>query len=55
MSDAATTLSKNEYFLEYDSAGAITLHYKVEGTVPGPGTIGMLLLGVILLRTARKR
>jgi len=54
-SDAATTLGKNEYFLEYDSAGAITLFYKVEGTVPEPGTLGLLLLGVIGLRSMRLR
>ena len=55
VSDAATTLGINEYFLEYDSAGSITLFYKVEGTVPEPGTLGLLLLGVIGIRTARQR
>ena len=55
ISNAATTLSKNEYFLEYDINGGITLHYKVEGTVPEPGTLGMLLAGVILIRGMRQR
>ena len=55
VSSAAATLSTNEYYLEYDSAGAITLHYKVEGTVPEPGTLGLLLAGVVFVRTLRKR
>ena len=55
VSGAATTLMPNEYYLEYDSAGAITLHYKVEGSVPEPGTLGLLLLGVIGLRSIRQR
>jgi hypothetical protein len=54
-SSAAETLQKNQYYLEYDPSGAITLHYKVEGTVPEPGTLGLLALGVAFMRTARQR
>ena len=53
-SDAAS-LPKNTYFLEYNTADdVIFLHYKVEGTVPEPGTMGFLLIGGFFIRTIRK-
>ena len=54
-STAAATLGVNEYYLEYDSAGSITLFYKVEGTVPEPGTMGLLAVGLLFARGMRER
>ena len=47
----AAVLPTNTYFLEYDTADDIVyLHYKVEGTVPEPGTAGLLMFGLLFVR-----
>ena len=50
----ADALPTNSYFLEY-TADSLILHYKVEGTVPEPGTLGLLVAGVVFLRAARRK
>ena len=46
----------NTWFLEQNTGtGEINFHYKVEGTVPEPGTLGMLALGVLFIRSVRRR
>ena len=42
-------LTKNTYYLEYTS-DEIILHYNVEGTVPEPGTVALLFLGLGMFR-----
>ena len=48
----AASLPVNTYYLE-QTGSEITFHYKVEGTVPEPGTVGLLGLGILLIRRIR--
>ena len=53
------SLAMNTYYIEYRTSGvlsgaAVLFHYKVAGSVPEPGSAGLLLGGVILLRTMRR-
>ena len=50
----ASALDANTWYLE-QTGSAITFHYKVAGTVPEPGTLGLASLGIYLLRLARRR
>ena len=44
----------NTYYLEY-TANEYILHYKVEGTVPEPATMGFVVMGMAFLRGLRRR
>jgi fibronectin-binding autotransporter adhesin len=53
------SLAMNTYYIEYRTSGvlsgaAVLFHYKVAGSVPEPGSAGLLLGGVILLRAMRR-
>ena len=50
----ASALPSNTWYLE-QTASAITFHYKIAGSVPEPGTLGLASLGIYLLRLARRR
>ena len=50
----AAALPINTYYLEY-TANEYILHYKVEGTVPEPATMGFVAVGMALLRGLRRR
>ena len=51
---SAALLPVNSWYLE-QTGSAITFHYKVQGTVPEPGTLGLAALGTYMLRLARRR
>ena len=52
----AADLPVNHWYLEYDeTADTISFFYKVEGTVPEPGVMGLLLLGVVFLMGTRNQ
>lgn len=46
-------LDTNTWYLEQTGAG-IFFHYKVQGSVPEPGTLGLLIVGGLFLRRIRK-
>jgi fibronectin-binding autotransporter adhesin len=53
------SLAMNTYYIEYRTSGvlsgaAVLFHYKVAGSVPEPGSAGLLLGGVVLLRAMRR-
>jgi fibronectin-binding autotransporter adhesin len=53
------SLAMNTYYIEYRTSGvlsgaAVLFHYKVAGSVPEPGSAGLLLGGVLLLRAMRR-
>ena len=50
---SAAALPSNTWYLE-QIGSAITFHYKVQGTVPEPNTLGLTALGAYLLRVARR-
>ena len=54
---SASALPVNTWFLEQTTgaSGGVVFHYKVEGSVPEPGTIGLLAFGLAFIRTARER
>jgi fibronectin-binding autotransporter adhesin len=54
------SLAMNTYYIEYRTSGvlsgaAVLFHYKVAGSVPEPGSAGLLLGGALLLRAIRRR
>ncbi|MFO1523218.1 MAG: hypothetical protein U1F77_13635 [Kiritimatiellia bacterium] len=61
----AANLPLNTYYLEYATSGitgegiqagaALLLHYKVAGSVPEPGSLGLTVAGVILARAMTRR
>ena len=54
--DTGADLPVNTWFLEQNTTtGEIIFHYKVEGSVPEPGTVGFLAVGLVFLRTLRQR
>jgi len=50
---AAADLPVNTYYFE-QSADSIFFHYKVEGSVPEPGTMGLLVLGLCVVQYVRR-
>ena len=51
---SASALPSNSWYLE-QTGSAITFHYKVQGTVPEPGTLGLGALGAYVLRLVKRR
>ena len=53
--DTGADLPVNTYYLETTTGagGSIVFHYKVSGSVPEPGTAGLALLGILLVRSLR--
>ena len=52
----AADLPADTWFLEYDETlDVVNFHYKVSGSVPEPGTVGMLALGILFLRASHDR
>ena len=54
------SLPINTYYVEYRTSGvlsgaAILFHYRVAGSVPEPGTAGLVGVGLLLLRVLRRR
>ena len=49
----AEFLPVNSYYFE-ETANGVIFHYKVEGSVPEPGTVGLLALGLLVLRRVRR-
>jgi fibronectin-binding autotransporter adhesin len=54
------TLAMNTYYIEYRTSGvlsgaAVLFHYKVAGSVPEPGSAGLLVAGASLIRLLRRR
>ena len=50
-------LPLNSYYIEYRTSGAtdqILFHYRVAGSVPEPGSAGLLALGLLMLRRIRR-
>ena len=46
-------LDTNTWYLEQTGSG-IFFHYKVQGSVPEPGTLGLLVIGGLFLRRIRR-
>jgi fibronectin-binding autotransporter adhesin len=54
------SLAMNTYYIEYRTSGvlsgaAVLFHYKVAGSVPEPGSAGLLIAGASLIRMLRRR
>ena len=54
------SLAMNTYYIEYRTSGvlsgaAVLFHYKVAGSVPEPGSAGLLIAGAALIRMLRRR
>ncbi len=54
------TLAMNTYYIEYRTSGvlsgaAVLFHYKVAGSVPEPGSAGLIIAGASLIRLLRRR
>ena len=51
--DAGTV---NSYFFEHNrTTDEFLFHYKVEGAVPEPGTMGLVVLGILFMQGMRKQ
>jgi hypothetical protein len=46
----ATSLGVNSGYLDYRAGDGIYFVYKISGTVPEPGTVGLLLMGTLLIK-----
>jgi hypothetical protein len=51
----ATELQRNSGYLDYRAGDGIYFVYNISGTVPEPGTAGLLLLGVLLIKGLRSK